>query len=93
MRQESPEWLKGFTDRATGLMKSFDDTVDSWNALITLGGLLGHPEKSDIAKSLAVGAGEMYLSWVVSGMLREHWRQIQGALGLSDKQIEDFFGL
>ena len=94
MRQESPEWLKGLTNAATELMKKYDDSVDWWNNFVTLGGLLGNRgPKSDVAKSIAVEAGETYLGWVVSGMLREHWHEIQGALGITDKQMESFFGL
>jgi hypothetical protein len=83
-----------FTDAVTGYMKDADILIDTMKDVVTLGGILGDPgPKSDIAQSLAVKASEKVLGWVVGQALSEHWSEIQGALGVTDKQLEEFFGL
>lgn len=92
-REESPSWAKGAVEKATGLMKSYDDAVDTVNGILTLGGLLGSEPKSDVAKDMAVSLAETYLGWVIQGMLRDQWSKIKESIGLSDQQIEEFFGV
>lgn len=94
MKQESPDWLKGLTSKATDLLRRYDDTVDWWNNFITAGGLVGDPgPKSDVATPIATSVAETVLSWTVRGILRDQWHEIQAALGLTDLQIANFFGL
>ena len=91
-KQESPKWAKGAVETATGLMKGYDNAVDTFHDVVTLGGLLGNEPRSDIARDEAVSIAEKYLGWHVRGMLLNNWKQIQSALGVSDKQISQFFG-
>ena len=47
-----------------------------------------------MAESLAtVLAEDIGIPSKISDMLSEYWPQIQGALGVSDKQLENFFGI
>jgi hypothetical protein len=48
----------------------------------------------DVAVTLATKFAESWhLPGLVGGMLRESWDRIKGALGLTDRQLNDFFGL
>lgn len=94
MMEEAPGWLKGAAEVAAGGMKKYDDAVDAWHNITTLGGLLDDlGPKSDVAKDIAVSEANDRISNLIRVTLHEHWREIQEAVGVTDEQIENFLGL
>jgi hypothetical protein len=91
-KQEAPDWAKGIVDKATSAMKSYDEFVDLINALSSLA-TGTRPERSDIAKDIAVWVGEEELRAFVIHMLSENREDIKRLAGITDAQLNEFFGI
>jgi hypothetical protein len=90
LRREYPGKL---SDAVASILRKYDNAVDAFNQFITLGGLIGTPEKSDVAADIAPGAAELVLWWLIRWELSSYWTEIQNALGVTDQQLTKFLGL
>jgi Domain of unknown function (DUF4157) len=92
LKREFPK--SGLAQAIAKGLKALDEAADTLDAITSLGGLL-RPREPPADSALAV---TKYLSEVAFGFAVQHvlstsWEQIKQALGVTDKQLEHFFGI
>lgn len=97
LREEAAEsgsqFLKDAANKVADVAESVDEAVDTFNRIVTLGGLLGDPGKSDVLGDTAENLSEWLAGIVAEIILSTNREAIQSALGVSEEQINQFFGL
>jgi hypothetical protein len=75
-------------------LKALDEAADTLDAITSLGGLLRPREPpTDSALAVAKYLSEAAFGFAVRHVLMTSWDQIKRALGVTDKQLEHFFGI
>jgi hypothetical protein len=86
------EYPGKISDTVAGALKAFDTAVDLFNALARAAGGAAMPP-SDSALGVATWLSEGVVGSAVQSMLRSSWNDIKRGLGVTDAQIERFFGI